>query len=110
MDRSRVEFLRETLRGDPDNTFVRYGLAMELSQSGDPAEAWAHFQYLLAHHPEYAATYYQAGMFLINQGRREEAQNVLTQGIQVTREQGKPHAQSELQAALEKLLGTQSPP
>jgi tetratricopeptide (TPR) repeat protein len=102
MERSRVEFLEETLRQNPGDAFARYGLALELSKSA-PAEAWPHFEYLLAHHPEYSATYYQAGMFLLNQGRREEARRVLAQGIEVTRRQRKPHAESKLQAALDEL-------
>ena len=35
---SRLSFLRESLRQNPDDVFARYGLALELSQS-EPAEA-----------------------------------------------------------------------
>ncbi len=105
MDKSRIEFLRETVQADPNNTFARYGLAVELSQYGDPNEAWRHFEHLLTHHSEYSATYYQAGMFLAKQGRRDEAERVLNTGIEVTGRQGNLHAQSELRAALDKLIG-----
>ncbi len=101
-DKTRREFLEEAVRQDPHNTFARYGLAMELANS-DPAAAWTHFEYLLSHHPEYAAAYYQAGAFLLKQGRMEEARKVLTTGVEVTGRQGKQHAQSELQAALDDL-------
>lgn len=105
MDESRVQFLREALDADPGNTFARYGLAIELARYGDPKEAWQHFEYLLTRHPDYAATYYQAGLFLANQGRSNEARSVLTKGIEITGRQGNLHAQSELQAALDKLVG-----
>ena len=59
-EQTRREFLAEVVRGKPDDTFARYGLAMELASS-EPAVAWTHFSYLLERHPEYAATYYQAG-------------------------------------------------
>ena len=101
-EKSRQEFLEEAVRANPDNTFARYGLALELSK-GEPASAWTHFEYLLLHQPDYAATYYQAGTFLINQGRLEEARKVLATGIEVTGRQGKQHAQHELQAALDEL-------
>ena len=101
-EKTRREFLEGTLRQDPDNTFARYGLALELSGS-EPAAAWTHFEYLLLHHPQYSATYYQAGMFLVKQGRREEARKVLAAGVEVTGHQGKHHAQAELQAALQVL-------
>jgi tetratricopeptide (TPR) repeat protein len=99
---ARRDFLEEALRQDPNNTFARYGLALELAKA-EPAAAWTHFEYLLLYHPEYSATYYQAGMFLVNQGRLEEARKVLSTGVEVTRHQGKQHAQSELQAALDDL-------
>jgi thioredoxin-like negative regulator of GroEL len=101
-DKIRRKFLEDVLRQQPDDTFARYGLAMELANS-EPAAAWTHFDYLLQHHPEYAATYYQAGTFLIRQNRLEEARKVLETGVEVTSRQGKQHAQSELQAALDDL-------
>ena len=105
MEKTRLELLLEIVQTKPDDAFARYGLAMELSGSGDPAQAWQHFDYLLAHHPDYSPAYYHAGKLLASLGRREEAQKVLTKGIEVTTRQGNLHAQSELQAALEQLMG-----
>ncbi len=102
VEKSRREFLEEALRQDPNNSFARYGLALELAKR-EPAAAWTHFEYLLRHHPEYSASYYQAGTFLITQGRFDEAREVLTQGLDVTGRQGKQHAKAELQAALDDL-------
>jgi hypothetical protein len=39
----------------------------------------------------------------VKQGRLDEARKVLTTGVEVTGRQGKQHAQSELQAALDDL-------
>jgi tetratricopeptide (TPR) repeat protein len=103
MEKTRLEFLNETLAASPENTFVRYGLAMELQNAGQPAGAWQHFEYLLTHHPEYSAAYFQAGILLVKMGRREDARKVLERGIEVTGRQGNAHAQSELQAALDDL-------
>ena len=103
VEKSRREFLEDAVGQDPSSTFARYGLAMELAKA-EPAAAWTHFEYLLTHHPEYAATYYHAGMFLVTMGRAEEARKVLSAGIEVTGRQGNKHAQSELQAALDELI------
>jgi thioredoxin-like negative regulator of GroEL len=103
MEKTRTEALQETLVASPDNTFARYALAMELSNSSDPTSAWQHFEYLLSRHPDYAATYYQAGKFLAKQRRVDEAKRVLAKGIEVTGRQGNLHAQSELQQALDEL-------
>lgn len=103
VEKSRLEFLRETVETRPDDAFARYGLAIELAKSGQHAEAWRHFEYLLTRHPDYSPAYYQAGIFLVSQARREEAKKVLAKGVEVTRRQGNLHALSELQAFLDEL-------
>lgn len=103
MEQSRIEFLREALKADPGSAFVRYALAMELANFAEPVEAMEHFEYLLAYHPDYSPTYYQAGKLLARQGRLGDAKRVLMNGIQVTERQGNLHARSELEAALEGL-------
>jgi tetratricopeptide (TPR) repeat protein len=103
VERSRIEILREMLAAKPEDTFARYALALELAKSDRPADAGEHFDYLLKNHPQYSATYYQAGMFLLNQGHREEAKEVFTKGVEVTRRQGNRHAQSELERVLDEL-------
>jgi tetratricopeptide (TPR) repeat protein len=105
MEKTRLEFLHDSVTADPSNTFARYGLAMELHGAGRDAEAWQQFDHLLTHHPEYSAAYYQAGMLLVKLGRREQASQVLQKGIEVTGRQGNSHAQSELQAAFDDLAG-----
>jgi tetratricopeptide (TPR) repeat protein len=106
MEKTRIELLRESLVSNPDATFVRYALGVELSSAGQPDEAWQQFEYLLARHPQYSATYFQAGKLLSKMGRREEACSVLAKGIEITASQGNSHAQSELQAALDELQAT----
>ncbi len=103
MEKTRLEMLREALDASPANAFLRYGLAMELKNAGREEEAWNHFQHLLEHHPDYCPTYYQAGMLLVKQGRREEARRVLSQGVEIAGRLKNLHAQSELQAALDDL-------
>ena len=103
MENERVAFLRQSITSNPDDTFARYALALELSRTHESAEAWEHFQYLLEHHPDYSAAYYQAGTLLVDQGRTDEARRVFTQGVEVTRRLGQKHAESELMAALDAL-------
>jgi thioredoxin-like negative regulator of GroEL len=106
MDNDRVQFLRQALEAMPDDAFTRYALAVGLANNGQNEEAWQHFEYLLTHHPDYSATYYQAAMFLLRQGRHEEARKALVKGIEVTGRQGNSHAQKQLQAALDMLGST----
>ena len=106
MENERIQFLRQALEAMPDDAFTRYALAVDLVSSGQNEEAWQHYEHLLIHHPDYAATYYQASTFLLRQGRRKEAREALTKGIEVTGRQGNSHAQKQLQAALDMLGDT----
>lgn len=100
MENERVQFLRDSLAAKPDDAFARYALALELMRGGRPDEAWEHFRYLMEHHPDYSASYYQAGMLLANQGRTDEARQVLAKGVEVTARLGQKHAHGELMDAL----------
>jgi Flp pilus assembly protein TadD len=102
-DEERVQFLRRSIDTNPGDTFARYALALEFARAGESNKAWEHFRYLLDHHPDYWAAYYQAGTLLADQGRTEEARQVFEQGIEVTRRLGQTHALSELEAALQGL-------
>ena len=107
MENDRIQFLRRTLEAMPDDAFTRYALAVDLANGGQREEAWQHFEYLLAHHADYSATYYQAAMLLLRLGRREEARAAMAKGIELTGRQGNSHAQKQLQAALD-MLGDNS--
>jgi Flp pilus assembly protein TadD len=88
---------------NPQDTFARYGLAMEFVNRGDSESAIREFRLLLEQNPDYAAAYFHGGQALEKLGRVEEARAVYEQGIQVTTRSGDHHTQSELQAALDML-------
>jgi Flp pilus assembly protein TadD len=99
----RLNSLRAMLDQDPGNTFVRYGLAMELARQGDLEQAVQEFNALMHHNPDYAAAYFHGGQTLEKMGRIEEARQVYQRGIEVTARTGDAHTRSELQAALDLL-------
>ena len=99
----RLEALRAMLAENPDNSFARYGLAIEYVRSGRPEEALAEYRELLERDPDYAAAYYHGGRALEQLSRFEEAREWYTRGIELTSRTGDAHAQSELQAALDLL-------
>jgi tetratricopeptide (TPR) repeat protein len=100
----RLELLRGMLEHTPDDSFLRYGLAMEYRNTGDLEAAAREFRVLLAADPEYASAYFHGGQTLERLGRIEEARELYRQGIEVTARTGDGHARSELEAALD-LLG-----
>ena len=100
----RLEVLKNMVAQNPNDSFARYGLAMELANSGDLEHAIQEYQALLAVNPSYAAAYYHGGQALEKLGRREDARALYRQGIEATARIGDLHTRSEIKAALD-LLG-----
>ena len=101
---NRLEVLKGMVAQNPNDSFARYGLAMEYAKSGDLEGAVGEYQALLAGNPNYAAAYYHGGQTLEKLGRWEEARTLYQQGIEATTRTGDSHTRSEIQAALD-LLG-----
>jgi len=101
MPSTRLETLKSLTAQNPQDSFLRYGLAMEYRNTGDLEAAMREFQGLMEANPDYAATYFHAGQTLEKLGRLEDARAVYQQGIEVTTRIGDLHARSELQAALD---------
>ena len=100
---SRLEILIQLVERNPQDSFARYGLAMEYARQEQYEQAMEHFQKLWEVNPDYAAAYYQAGQVLVKAGQVEEARRIFQKGIEVTTRLGNFHAKSELEAALEQL-------
>jgi tetratricopeptide (TPR) repeat protein len=101
--KSRKEQIEEMLAADPDDAFLRYGLAMEYAGAGQDEEAARCLAELLRRDPEYVAAYLQAGRVLIRLGRDEEARGVLQTGIGVATRKGDSHAAGEMTGFLQGL-------
>ena len=99
----RIAALNEILTQSPDDTFARYGLAMEYSKQGDLDRALAEFSILLKGNPDYTPGYFMAAQTLTKADRTNEAKIRLAQGIASARRTGNQHAQSEMQAMLDEL-------
>jgi Tfp pilus assembly protein PilF len=100
MATNHLEMLEQMVSQDPNNTFARYGLAMEYANSGDRARAVVEFRTLLQHDEDYAAAYYHAGQALEKLGELEQARLMYEQGIEASTRKGDLHTRSEIEAAL----------
>jgi len=101
---SRLQQLLAFYADDPNDAFTIYALATEYRPT-EPLLAMKYYQTLLDEHPEYVGTYYHAGKLLEQLEKPEEAEKVYRRGLQVSRKAGQMHAASELQQALNQLLG-----
>jgi len=101
---NRLEVLKSMVAQNPNDSFSRYGLAMEYANSGDLERAVEEYESLLSVNPDYAAAYYHAGQALEKLGRIDQARRMYRSGLEATSRTGDGHTHSELQAALD-ILG-----
>jgi predicted Zn-dependent protease len=100
MAKSRKEQIEDMLADDPNDPFLRYGLAMEYASAGDAATAVRCFQELLQATPDYVPAYVQAGQLCARLGREDEAKALYKTGIDVARKKGDDHAAGEMESFL----------
>ena len=92
--------LEQMIAQDPDNTFARYGLAMEYANAGELTRAVSEFESLLARDENYPAAYYHSGHALEKLGRLDEARDIYRKGIEISTRKGDLHTRSEIEGAL----------
>jgi predicted Zn-dependent protease len=101
----RMEQIEALLADEPNDTFLRYGLAMEHASQGDDATAVQHLQDLVALDPArpYIPAFLMAGQALARLGREQDAAQFLKQGIAAATANGSPeamHARGEMEGLL----------
>ena len=94
--KSRKEQIRELLELEPNDSFLRYGLAMEQASEGNDTAAVQTFKALIALHADYVPAYVQAGRALIRLGDDDKAREVLKVGIATATRTGDDHAAGEM--------------
>ena len=102
-DKSRKQRIEEMLAEEPNDPFLRYGLAMEFVSTGEDTEAARCFQELLTATPDYVPAYMQAGRTLARLNREDEARALYRSGIAVAQQKGDLHAAGEMEGFLEEL-------
>ncbi|HWP45089.1 MAG TPA: tetratricopeptide repeat protein [Blastocatellia bacterium] len=101
--KTRLEMLEEFLVQDPNDSFSRYALALELEKEKREQEAISQLQEVIARDPSYVAAYYHLGRMLARAGRIDEARSAYGRGLDAAGRAGDQRTQSEIQEALEEL-------
>ncbi len=98
----RMAQIEELLAEDPNDAFLRYGLAMEHASASDDTECANVLRDLIARTTAqpYVPAFLQCGQALMRLDRTEEACAVLKEGVEVARRAGDTHAQGEMQGLL----------
>ena len=100
-----MDQIEAMLAEDPDDAFLRYGLAMEHASSGDDATCVEVLRDLIARTASqpYVPAFLQAGQALARLDRIPEACAILRQGVEAARHTGDTHAQGEMQGLLDSI-------
>ena len=93
---SRREKIEALLQQEPEDQFLRYGLAVELDNEARHEESLALFQGLMADQPPHVPSFLRGAQLLVNMDRVAEARAVLRDGIEIARQQGELHAAGEM--------------
>lgn len=102
MDTERLRLLEQFVKEEPGDPFNHYALALEMTRH-DAAGAAGLFRNLMAQHPQYIPSYYQAALVMIELQQIAESVTVLEQGIAQARLQNELKAMQEMKALLEEL-------
>ena len=103
MSPSRREKIEAMLADEPNDTFLRYSLALELDKEGDHDASLVRLNELCSDDPAYVPAFFMAGQQLARLNRIEEARAVLRDGIDQARAQGDSHAAAEMSEFLTSL-------
>lgn len=99
----RRKRLEAMLAEDPDDTFLRYSLALMMEADGELDGCLEILESLGRGSPPYVPALQMAGQFLAKQGRIAAARQALREGIEEGRRQGKAHAVAEMAELLASL-------
>ncbi|MFP5264814.1 MAG: tetratricopeptide repeat protein [Blastocatellia bacterium] len=101
--KTRREMLEEFVAQDPDDSFSRYALALELEKEGRELEAMPQLQEVIARDPSYVAAYYHLGRMLARMGQVEDARAVYRRGLDAAVASSDQRTRGEIQEALDML-------
>lgn len=98
MNQERIDQLSQFVQEEPGNPFNIYALAMEYMDNR-PEQARVCFDQLLAEHPDYLPTYYQAAALYAELEDRDKAATLYEKGIALAQTQKNQKILQELQRA-----------
>jgi predicted Zn-dependent protease len=93
---SRREKIEAMLKLEPQDQFLRYGLASEYRSEGRLDESLDVYRGLMADEQPHVPSFLMAAQLLLELDRVNEARAALRNGIEIARRQGEAHAAGEM--------------
>jgi hypothetical protein len=97
---NRRQKIEAMLAEDPNDTFLRYSLAMEMRGEGDHESSLTQLDELTRDQTPYVPAFFMAAQQLADLDRIEDARRYLRDGIDQARNQGDSHAAAEMSELL----------
>lgn len=99
----RIIKLREFLKENPGDSFLKHALALEYIKTGDDFTARGLFEDIISQEPGYIGTYYHLAKLLERLEETDNAIRIYEIGMAAAKNAGDNHAFGELRGAYEEL-------
>lgn len=99
----KIKRLAFNLKRNPNDSFSKFALALELLKRDQVSKAVFLFESILKQDPEYLGVYYHLGKLYQQMGNHQKAGELFNRGIELAKEQQNNRTHSELSEALENL-------
>ncbi len=97
----RIAMIEHLLKTEPDDVFLNYALALELSNDeATRSQGLDQYFKVLKLDPEYVPAYYQLGKFYEAEGKNPEAIDILKKGLVFAREKKDLKSVNEFEEAI----------
>ena len=103
MSAERIAKIQAMLEQEPDDTFLRYSLALEQEKIGDLEASEAGLRCLMRDDPPFVPAFFMLAQHLAKRERIDDSRSILRQGIEQARAQGDSHAAGEMSEFLASL-------
>ena len=99
----RRQKIEAMLADEPNDTFLRYSLALELEKEGEHDRSLSDLRDLMGKQPPYVPAFFMSARQLVHLGRSDDAKTCLRDGMQQAQQQGDSHAANEMSEMLTNL-------
>jgi predicted Zn-dependent protease len=97
---TRLTQLEQMLKEDPQDSFLRYAIAVEYAVAGNHPEAVLRIEALIADQPDYLGAYYKLGQLYEEVRDDAKALDVYRRGAEVAKRQNNQKTFGELNTAI----------
>lgn len=103
-NKKKITRLARNIKADPDDTFSKFALALELIKNNEVEKALILFESVYRQKPDYVGVYYHLGKLYQSMGLYSRAEEIFEEGIPVAEKQDAGRTAEELKDALQALI------